>query len=49
MFLELLVGILVMTLLIVVFGPALWSSRLSLTEEQKQWEKQGEKRPGSRP
>jgi hypothetical protein len=32
---ESLVGILVMTVLIVVMGPALWSSRLSLREKLK--------------
>jgi hypothetical protein len=48
MFVELLIGIAVMTLLIVVFGPALWSSRLSLTESQKQWEQQTQKRRGSK-
>ncbi len=46
MFLEVLVGVALMTVLIVVLGPALWSSRLSITEKQKQWEEQGRKRPG---
>lgn len=47
MFFEVIVGVVVITLLIVVLGPALWSSRLSITEKQKQWEQQGKKRPGS--
>ncbi|MFP2904906.1 hypothetical protein ACLESD_07595 [Pyxidicoccus sp. 3LFB2] len=45
MFLEVLIGVVVMTFLIVVFGPALWSSRLSITEQQKQWEQRDGKRP----
>lgn len=49
MFLELLIGVVVLTLIIVVFGPSLWSSRLSITEDQKQWEKQSKKRPGPEP
>jgi hypothetical protein len=44
MFLEVLIGVVLMTVLIVVLGPALWSSRLSITEEQKQWEQQGKKK-----
>ncbi|WP_164019550.1 hypothetical protein [Pyxidicoccus trucidator] len=48
MFFEVLVGVVLMTVLIVVLGPALWSSRLSITEEQKHWEKRDEKRPESK-
>ncbi len=33
------IGIVVLFLLVVVLGPALWSSRLSLTEEQKELER----------
>lgn len=44
MFWESLIGVLVMTLLIVVLGPALWSSRLSLTEEQKELERRTKKK-----
>ncbi|MBZ4420216.1 hypothetical protein [Myxococcus sp. RHSTA-1-4] len=47
MLVELLIGVVLMTALIVVLGPALWSSRLSITEEQKQWEEQSRKRPRS--
>lgn len=49
MFWESVVGIGVLTLLVVVMGPAFWSSRLSLSEKQKQLEKQGEQRPKSGP
>ena len=48
MFMEMLIGVILLTILIVVLGPALWSSRLSLTEKQKEWERQSqEKRPGA--
>ncbi|MCY1023882.1 hypothetical protein [Pyxidicoccus sp. MSG2] len=47
MFFEVIVGVVLITLLIVVLGPALWSSRLSITEKQKHWEQQGKKRPGA--
>ena len=39
MFWESLIGIAVLFILVVVLGPALWSSRLSLTEDQKELER----------
>jgi hypothetical protein len=44
MFWVSLIGIVVLFLLVVVLGPALWSSRLSLTEEQKELERRSKKK-----
>ncbi|MCK8499957.1 MULTISPECIES: hypothetical protein [Myxococcus] len=40
---ELMIGTVLLTLLIVVMTPAMWSSRLSLREKQKKPEGQGPK------
>ena len=39
MFWEFVIGIGVLFVLVVVLGPGLWSSRLSLTEKQKDLER----------
>lgn len=44
MFWEFVIGIAVMSLLVVVLTPALWSSRLSLTEDQKDLERRSKKK-----
>jgi hypothetical protein len=38
------IGIVVLFLLVVLLGPALWSSRLSLTEEQKELERRSKQK-----
>lgn len=44
MFWELFIGIAVIFVLVVVLGPGLWSSRLSLTEDQKELERRSNKK-----
>ena len=44
LFWELVIGIAVLFLLVVVLGPGLWSSRLSLTEKQKELERRSRKK-----